>query len=234
MQQKRGITISDPKQPLLVHGTFIPTISHVQDNNSLTVNTSQEHEKNTNKCENDEKSETKERTATRHVLLVPELCELLSFTSEMCHYGAFVPTILWHIDWMRRSEHLQSEILGHMFSADNRTLLRCALTHSTYANETNLPLSDYQRLEFLGDAVLELFASVNLYRLFPTQGEGKLTKLRMCLTSNQFFAGLAQDLQLEDFYLMSPKQQLINKTKTKLSADIFEAIIGLFSSFSSF
>jgi ribonuclease-3 len=66
--------------------------------------------------------------------------------------------------------------LGCQFT--DRTLLRLALTHPSVAHEQGIPLQHNQRLEFLGDSVLELVLTHELYRRFPALGEGTLTKAR--------------------------------------------------------
>ena len=69
------------------------------------------------------------------------------------------------------------EKIGYEF--DNRNLLLQALTHSSYANEKHMrKLSDNERLEFLGDAVLEIISSDYLFDNYPELPEGELTKLR--------------------------------------------------------
>lgn len=72
---------------------------------------------------------------------------------------------------------LFQEKIGYTFS--NEALLRQALTHSSYANEKRMKkLSDNERLEFLGDAVLEIVSSEFLFHNYPNKPEGALTKLR--------------------------------------------------------
>ena len=76
---------------------------------------------------------------------------------------------------MRKTDKFQ-EIIGYKFK--NPGLIRQALTHSSYANEKNLKKhSDNERLEFLGDAVLEVVSSEFLYLNYPDLSEGDLTKL---------------------------------------------------------
>ena len=71
--------------------------------------------------------------------------------------------------------------IGYRFR--DKSLLKQALTHSSYANEQRInKLKDYERLEFLGDAVLELISSDFLYHKYPDRKEGELTKLRAMKT----------------------------------------------------
>ena len=66
------------------------------------------------------------------------------------------------------------ERIGYHFT--NRYLLECALTHTSYANEQKIhTYDDYERLEFLGDAVLEMISSAFLYDKYPDKNEGKMT-----------------------------------------------------------
>ena len=70
--------------------------------------------------------------------------------------------------------------IGYRFK--NRYLLECALTHSSFANEQKIhKYSDYERLEFLGDAVLEMISSAFLFHKYPDMKEGRLSKLRASL-----------------------------------------------------
>ena len=72
------------------------------------------------------------------------------------------------------------ERIGYHFK--DRYLLECALTHASYANEQKIRrLKDYERLEFLGDAVLEMLSSEFLYSQYPENREGQLSKLRASL-----------------------------------------------------
>ena len=76
---------------------------------------------------------------------------------------------------MNEHQELQSQ-LGYQFR--DPSLLRLALTHPSVAHEQSLPLQTNQRLEFLGDAVLQLALTRELYEKFTTFGEGPLTKAR--------------------------------------------------------
>ena len=85
--------------------------------------------------------------------------------------------------------------IGYVFR--NKNLLRQALTHSSFANEQKInKLEDYERLEFLGDAVLELVSSEFLFSENPQMPEGKLTKLRSSMVCEPALAYCARDLEL--------------------------------------
>ena len=79
-------------------------------------------------------------------------------------------------------------------------LLEQAFTHSSYVNEhRNLHLSDNERLEFLGDAVLELIVSRYLYRELPDLPEGKLTKLRAAIVREDSLSMFAKDCRFDEY-----------------------------------
>ena len=84
--------------------------------------------------------------------------------------------------------------LGVAFS--DMALLDEALTHSSYANESRDSIPHNERLEFLGDAVLELASSTYLYERFPAGSEGELTKMRASLVQSETLARLARRLEL--------------------------------------
>lgn len=116
--------------------------------------------------------------------------------------------------------------LGIIFK--NKDLIREALTHRSYLNEThNWPLPHNERLEFLGDAVLELIVTEKLYNDFPTYPEGKLTVLRSALVNYQIMARIAQGLELQKYMLMSRGEKIdSSKAKEVILANALEAVIG--------
>lgn len=82
-------------------------------------------------------------------------------------------------------------------SSGDKSLLKQALTHSSFANEQRInKLKDYERLEFLGDAVLELISSDFLFHENPQMPEGKLTKLRSSMVCEPALAYCARDIEL--------------------------------------
>ena len=91
--------------------------------------------------------------------------------------------------------------IGYTFQ--NKNLLRQALTHSSFANEQKInKWDDYERLEFLGDAVLELVSSDYLYRADPHMPEGKLTKLRSSMVCEPALAYCARDIELGNYIFL--------------------------------
>ncbi len=99
-------------------------------------------------------------------------------------------------------------------------LLETALTHSSYANDVGV--ESYERLEFLGDAVLELVVSQYIYTLYHV-GAGDLTKLRAWLVSTENLCNIAIFLHLDQYVMLGKS---VNKLSKKNTADLFESVIG--------
>jgi ribonuclease-3 len=116
--------------------------------------------------------------------------------------------------------------LGYRF--EDIGLLNIALTHSSYANEKDLPRDGYnERLEFLGDAVLEMVVSEFLYNRFREYPEGALTKLRASLVKGQALGPYAAGLGLGEFLLMGKGEEASGGRKRgSILADAFEAVVG--------
>ncbi|MBI4196311.1 MAG: ribonuclease III, partial [Deltaproteobacteria bacterium] len=116
--------------------------------------------------------------------------------------------------------------LGYSFKSD--ALLKRALTHKSYANENRLPSEQQnERLEFLGDAVLELAISEFLMEKFPLFSEGDLSKLRAAIVNEQQLTEIARGLNLGEFlYLGRGEEQTSGREKPSLLADAFEALLG--------
>ncbi len=116
--------------------------------------------------------------------------------------------------------------LGYSFQ--DKQLLKQALTHSSYANEMRiLKTGDYERLEFLGDAVLELVSSDFLFSKYPTIPEGQLSKLRAALVCEPALATAAKRISLQDYFLLGKGEEATGgRKKESIACDIMEAIIG--------
>lgn len=116
--------------------------------------------------------------------------------------------------------------LGHRFSDIN--LLERALTHRSYLNENpDYPLGNNERLEFLGDSVLEFVASDLLYRRFPQMGEGYMTRLRAGLVRTETLADFARELRLGPMIHMARGEaDSGGQERQTILCDTFEAIIG--------
>ena len=121
--------------------------------------------------------------------------------------------------------HPLEERIGHKFR--NSLLLAEALTHPSLGHETHRHHFDNQRLEFLGDAVLQLIITQHLYALFPREAEGRLTKLRSRLVSREALCAHAQTLDLGQFLLMGRGEECCGgRERTSTLADAFEALLG--------
>jgi len=116
--------------------------------------------------------------------------------------------------------------IGYHFK--NQGLLRQALTHSSYANERHMKkLSDNERLEFLGDAVLEIISSDFLYHNYPDVPEGQLTKLRASIVCEPTLALCTKELDLGDYlYLGRGENQTGGRNRKSILSDALEAVIG--------
>jgi ribonuclease-3 len=114
------------------------------------------------------------------------------------------------------------------YSFSNEALLRQALTHSSYANEQKIRKDgDYERLEFLGDAVLELISSEHLFRENPELPEGKLTKMRSSLVCEQSLAQCARDLGLGEYIRLGKGEESTGgRQRDSITSDVLEAVIG--------
>lgn len=110
----------------------------------------------------------------------------------------------------------------------NKDLLKTAIVHRSYLNEhKNFELDHNERLEFLGDAVLELVTTDYLYKNFPNP-EGELTNWRASLVNAKMLAAIAHTLEIEDFLYMSKgeSQDANPKARNYILANAVEAIIG--------
>ena len=121
-------------------------------------------------------------------------------------------------------EDLQAR-LGYVFR--DPALLRLALTHPSVAHEQDLPIQTNQRLEFLGDAVLQLVLTRELYEKFPGFGEGPLTKARAKLVNRRTLAERARHLGIGRHLILSRGEEL-HGGRDRLSslADTYEALLG--------
>lgn len=118
------------------------------------------------------------------------------------------------------------EKIGYVFADKN--LLALALTHSSYANEIKKKShANNERLEFLGDAVLDMIVSEYMFVHFPEMPEGELTKLRAAVVCESSLAGLARKFQLGDFIQLGKGEETTGgRGRDSILADAFEAVIG--------
>ena len=110
----------------------------------------------------------------------------------------------------------------------NRRLLRQALTHSSYANEQRINrFADYERLEFLGDAELELVSSDFLFREEKDMAEGQLTRRRSSIVCEPALAFCARDIALEEYILLGKGEEATGgRRRDSIVSDVMEAVIG--------
>lgn len=111
---------------------------------------------------------------------------------------------------------------------NNRPLLKQAFTHASYVNEHRFSHSqDNERLEFLGDAVLELTVSEFLYNEHPNRPEGELTKMRAALVREPSLVKFAEALDFGKYVFLGKGEELTGgRTRPALLADVFESFIG--------
>lgn len=118
------------------------------------------------------------------------------------------------------------EKLGITFG--NEQLLKQAFTHSSYVNEhRRKPYEDNERLEFLGDAVLELTVSQFLFKKYPMMSEGELTKLRAAIVCEPALVDFANELEFGKFIMLGKGEEMTGgRERPALLADVFEAFVG--------
>ncbi|WP_027430717.1 ribonuclease III [Lachnospira multipara] len=117
------------------------------------------------------------------------------------------------------------DIIGYKFK--DISLLENALTHSSYANEKKqLKIKDNERLEFLGDAVLELSSSDYIFKKF-TMNEGKMTRLRASIVCEPTLALCAREFGFEEFIKLGKGEELTGgRRRDSIVSDALEALIG--------
>lgn len=110
---------------------------------------------------------------------------------------------------------------------NNEKLLLEAFTHSSYANEHKYSVRDYEKLEFLGDAVLELAVSDYIYRHFPKLNEGELTRLRSNIVRTEGFSEFAVECGFQNEIRLGMGEEKAGARQRKtLLEDVFEAFNG--------
>ncbi|MCR5266677.1 MAG: ribonuclease III [Cyanobacteria bacterium RUI128] len=113
---------------------------------------------------------------------------------------------------------------------EDEKLLKTALTHPSYTKEHELPVLDnYERLEFLGDAVLKLVTSKLLYEKYPDYDEGKLSKIRSILVSDTVLSGMAKDIDLDKRMILgSGEENTGGRTRESNIACTMEAVLAAY------
>lgn len=109
-------------------------------------------------------------------------------------------------------------------------LYKKALTHPSYTQDLNLPHTEcYERLEFLGDAVLKLTVSDVLYNMYPNSTEGEMSKIRSIIVSDNTLAEIAKENGLQDNIILSKHDEKQGARKlNSICACAFEAILGAY------
>ncbi len=118
------------------------------------------------------------------------------------------------------------EKIGYEFK--KKELIWQALTHSSFSNEQKInKYKNYERLEFLGDAVLELLSSQFFFETYPDMPEGEMTKLRSSMVCELALAYCARDISLGDYLLLGKGEEITGgRTRDSIITDVMEAVIG--------
>jgi len=125
---------------------------------------------------------------------------------------------------MSKIQELES-IIGYQFKKPE--LLHQALTHSSFANEKHKKQSDNERLEFLGDAVLELVSSEFLFKNYPKMPEGEMTKFRASIVCEPTLALCTKEIELGKFLYLGKGEDLTGgRNRKSILSDAMEAVIG--------
>lgn len=121
-----------------------------------------------------------------------------------------------------------AKTIGYRFT--NEALVEQAFSHTSYINEKHgTHIESYERLEFLGDAILEYVVSRYLYREYPKEPEGKLTRIRAALVCETSLAYLARLWHFDDLmYLGKGEEVSGGRQRPSILCDVFEAFIGAF------
>lgn len=130
------------------------------------------------------------------------------------------------------SEHNKIELLEKIFKIkpNNTELFENALTHGSFTKENNISAAQsYERLEFLGDAVLKLCVSDILYKKFPTYQEGELTKIRSIVVSDNTLAQIAKEIGLAELLILGKQEEKMGgRSRKSILACAFEALLGAY------
>lgn len=123
------------------------------------------------------------------------------------------------------SKELEEKI-GYVFK--EKDLLTQALTHSSFSNEQRInKYKNYERLEFLGDAVLELVSSRFFFLNYPEMSEGQMTRLRSSLVCEPALAFCARDISLENYIFLGKGEEATGgRNRDSIISDVMEALLG--------
>lgn len=118
------------------------------------------------------------------------------------------------------------QVIGYTFK--DKLLIKRALTHTSFANEQRINKNgDYERLEFLGDAVLELLTSEYIYLNNSAMGEGAMTKLRAMIVCETSLAQSAKEIELSEYIFLGKGESAMGgRERDSIVSDVMEALIG--------
>jgi ribonuclease-3 len=127
-------------------------------------------------------------------------------------------------DLLRTTLREFQRLIGHQVR--NEDLFVQALLHRSFLTRVQRPIRSNERLEFLGDSILNLIVAEYLFHHYPEAEEGELTKVRSRLVNRKALAAYAKDIRLANFILMSPSAaQALGKGSDTIIADTYEAVI---------
>jgi ribonuclease III len=126
---------------------------------------------------------------------------------------------------MKKIEEFQQE---NQLRFRERDILQQAFVHRSYVNENkNLGVGHNERLEFLGDAVLELVVTEELYSRYPQKSEGELTAVRASIVNTKSLSEAALNLKMNDYLLLSKgESKSTGRARSYILANTFEAVVG--------
>ena len=141
-------------------------------------------------------------------------------------YGTFLQSRKYKENIVSSNSKELEKRIGYIFKDKN--LLNLALTHSSYANDMKIGKHhNNERLEFLGDAVLELISSETLFEEYPHKSEGELTRLRASIVCEPTLAMCARDIELGSFLMLGRGEDRTGgRSRDSVTSDAFEALIG--------
>ena len=120
-----------------------------------------------------------------------------------------------------------SDILkGFKIETSNRSLYKQAFTHSSYTNEKKTKTGHYERLEFIGDGVLDLVLADLVYKTYPKLDQGELSKLRIYFVNGLTLTQYARKYHFDEVLLLGKGQKTNGGSNDKILEDVFEAFLG--------
>ena len=120
-----------------------------------------------------------------------------------------------------------SDILkGFKIETSNRSLYKQAFTHSSYTNEKKTKTGHYERLEFIGDGVLDLVLADLVYKAYPKLDQGELSKLRIYFVNGVTLTQYARKYHFDEVLLLGKGQKTNGGSNDKILEDVFEAFLG--------